>query len=62
MDERLCIDPSEMGKRLGIGRVQAYELAHRKDFPKIIMGRRILIPVAALERWLEEQSSITKEA
>ena len=60
MDQKLCIDVwPEMGKRLGIGRVQAYELARRADFPAFRLngGRRILVPVAALEKWLEEQTN-----
>ena len=57
MELKYCIDAVEMSKRLGIGRGQAYELARREDFPKITLGRRILIPIAALERWLEEQAN-----
>jgi len=57
MEQKYCIDAAEMSKRLGIGRGQAYELVRREDFPKINLGRRILIPVAALERWLEEQAN-----
>jgi len=34
--------------------VKAYELARRKDFPAIRIGRRIVIPKAAFERWLEQ--------
>jgi len=57
MEEKLCLDVwPDMGKRLGVGRVQAYELANREDFPKIRVGRRILIPVAGLEAWLEKQA------
>lgn len=57
MEQKLCLDVwPEMGKRLGIGRVQAYELVHREDFPKIVLGRRILVPIAGLEKWIEAQA------
>ena len=55
MEQKSCISVEELGKRLGIGRVKTYELVHREDFPKIAIGRRILIPVAGFEKWLEEQ-------
>lgn len=54
--EKLCITVSQMAEKLGIGRINAYELARSQGFPSITVGRRILIPVAGLERWLEEQS------
>lgn len=45
---------AEIAEQLNIGKNLAYELVHRKDFPKIIIGnRKILIPVKAFERWLE---------
>ena len=54
--DRLCISVDEMGKRLGICRVNAYELANTEGFPSIRLGRRLLVPVMALERWLEAQA------
>ena len=42
----------EAAKILGIGRNQAYEAVHRGDIPTIRIGKRILIPVAALDRLL----------
>ena len=56
MEQKYCIDAVEMSRRLGIGRGQAYELVRREDFPKITLGRRILIPIAGLEAWLEHQA------
>jgi excisionase family DNA binding protein len=43
----------EVARMLGIGRVQAYEAAKRGDFPTIRMGKRILIPRAAFDRFLD---------
>ena len=42
----------EAGHRLGIGRAATYEAARNKQIPTIRIGRRILVPVAALERML----------
>lgn len=47
---------TEMAQQLGISRPIAYELAKRKDFPALRIGRRILIPRAAFELWLMEAS------
>lgn len=42
----------DAGRRLGIGRAATYEAARRKEIPTIRIGRRILVPKAALERML----------
>ncbi|MGY3489627.1 excisionase family DNA binding protein [Bradyrhizobium sp. USDA 4011] len=44
----------EAAKRLRIGRNQAYEAVHRGDLPVIKIGKRLLIPTAALDRMLGE--------
>lgn len=52
----LCVTVEEMGKRLSISRASAYLLAHSEGFPTVTIGRRMLIPLASLEKWLEAQS------
>jgi excisionase family DNA binding protein len=42
----------EAAKLLGIGRNCAYEAAKRGDIPSIKIGRRVLVPRAALDRLL----------
>lgn len=42
----------DIARYLRIGRVQAYNMVHREDFPKIIDGKNIRIPKAAFEKWL----------
>jgi excisionase family DNA binding protein len=42
----------DAGRRLGIGRAATYQAAKRKEIPTIRIGRKILVPVAALERML----------
>lgn len=41
---------------LGIGKNKAYELVNRKDFPSVRLDGRIIIPVEALNRWLNERA------
>lgn len=42
----------EAATALGIGRSAAYEAARTGQIPTIRIGKRILVPVAALERML----------
>lgn len=40
---------------LGISKANAYALTHREGFPVLHVGRRLLIPKAALDEWLLQQ-------
>ncbi|HAN64462.1 MAG TPA: DNA-binding protein [Rhizobiales bacterium] len=51
--ERKTLTIPETAKLLGVGLNQAYEAARRGEIPTIRIGRRILVPVAALERKLQ---------
>ena len=42
----------QAGAALGIGRASAYEAARRGDIPTIRIGRRLVVPTAALRRML----------
>jgi len=44
----------EVAALLGINLPKAYELARQPGFPSCRIGRRIVIPKAAFERWLEQ--------
>ena len=50
--EKKTLSIPEAGKALGIGRSAAYEAARTGQLPTIKIGRRILVPVVALERLL----------
>lgn len=50
--DRLTMSVPEAGLKLGIGRNQAYEAARTGQLPTIRLGKRYLVPVAALERLL----------
>lgn len=47
----------EAAKVLGIGRNQGYEAATRGDIPTIRIGKRVLVPVAALEKMLAGEAA-----
>lgn len=53
-DKKLTLSIPEVAKLLSIGRNSAYEAARRGELPIVIIGRRILVPIAALERMLLE--------
>ena len=47
----------EARRQLGISRGLMYEAIHRGDIPNIKIGRRILIPIVALERLLAKATN-----
>jgi excisionase family DNA binding protein len=50
--ERRVVTINEAAVMLRISRRAAYEAARRKEIPTIRIGRRLLVPLAALERML----------
>lgn len=57
MVEDIVLTVEEAAKRLKISRPSAYLAIERGEIPVIKIGRRILVPVAALERMLAEAGS-----
>ena len=51
----------DTGKALGLGRNSTYDAARRGDIPTIRIGRRILVPKAALNRLLESAGKTVNE-
>jgi excisionase family DNA binding protein len=49
----LALDVNDVAKVLGISKKNAYDLFHSKSFPSVKIGKRLLIPRAAFERWME---------
>ena len=47
----------ETAKLLGINTLAVYTLAKREDFPSVKIGKRIVVPKAALANWLERQAN-----
>ena len=50
--EKKTLSIIEAGEVLGIGRSAAYEAAKQGELPTIKIGRRLLVPIALLERLL----------
>ena len=46
---RLTLTVEEAGTLLGISRTLAYELVRRGEIPSLRLGRRVVVPVHALE-------------
>lgn len=59
--DALVMSVSEAGRKLGLSRNTAYEAAKRGDIPVLKIGRRLLVPVAALERLLDGGSNPKSE-
>jgi excisionase family DNA binding protein len=52
VSEPRVVTLDEAAKILRISRGSAYEAAKRKEIPTIRIGRRLLVPAAALDRML----------
>jgi excisionase family DNA binding protein len=51
---RLTVDVPEAGRMLGISRNAAYDAVKRKEIPSVKIGRRIVVPIAALRAMIGE--------
>ncbi|RUU12615.1 DNA-binding protein [Mesorhizobium sp. M7A.T.Ca.TU.009.01.3.2] len=54
---RRTVTVEEAGQLLGIGRNQAYEGVRRGEIPSIKIGKRLLVPRAALDRMLSGEAA-----
>jgi len=61
-EERLTYTLNEAARRLGISRALAYEAANRGELPVFRIGRRLLVPRAALLRLLEDGPADSQSA
>jgi len=57
MEEKLTLSIEETAKLLGIGRNLCYEKVKTGEIPVLKIGRRLLVPKAALEKLLNEPKS-----
>ena len=48
---------SQVASALNISRSSAYELAHCKNFPSMLIGSRILVPKDRLMAWIDNKLS-----
>jgi excisionase family DNA binding protein len=56
--ERLTLTVEEAATILGISRAFAYESVRRGDIPHVKIGRRLLVPRAALNRLLDSAEAM----
>jgi excisionase family DNA binding protein len=56
-DSPLLIGVPEAARRLGIGRDATWRLVHQGQLPHLRIGRRYVIPIRALEAWVEQAVS-----
>ena len=54
MEEKLTMTVDEVAKALSLSRGKTYELCRQQVIPTLRLGRRLLIPKAALEKMLEQ--------
>ena len=54
----LTLSVPEVAAVLGISRAGAYELVHSASFPKIKIGKRILVPKDKFIEWLDAQVEV----
>lgn len=57
-NERLALSVVETARLLGIGRNLCYERVRTGEIPSLRIGRRLLVPRAALEKLLGEPKSL----
>ena len=57
MAEKLAYSAKEAAAALGISLPTFYELSNRADFPCIRVGRRVLVPMDSLKKWLAKESN-----
>lgn len=54
--EKITLSVKEAADILDVSLPSMYKIVRRTDFPRVDVGRRILIPKALLERWLEARA------
>ena len=52
----LMLNAEDIKDVMNISRAGAYQLMHREDFPKIIIGKRIVVPRDKFLEWLENNA------
>jgi len=61
VEQRLVYTVEEAASLLGISRSFAYEAVERGEIPSMRIGKRILVPKAVLERFLNTASEVETE-
>lgn len=62
MTELQVMTVPEAGKRLGVSRNSAYEAARRGEIPTLRIGKRLVVPIEAFNRLLDQAGQQTEAA
>ena len=57
----LAVSAAEAARLLGVSRPTLYQLLNREDFPSFRVGNRVLVSVAGLQAWIEQQTKAVAE-
>ena len=57
-DLPLTLTAPEVGEVLGISRAAAYELVRSEGFPRMRIGKRILVPKDKFICWIADQTEV----
>lgn len=57
--EKMILNMDEVAEALGICRASAYRLARQAGFPAITLCGRMVVPISALDKWLEDQERVS---
>ena len=52
----LFLNAEMVAKVLGVATSTAYELMHKKDFPALKIGNRLLVPKEKFHAWVETKT------
>ena len=53
---------TQVASALNISRTSAHELAHGKNFPAMLIGRRIIVPKDRLVTWINDKLALNELA
>lgn len=54
--EPLAVNTTEAARLLDVSRPTLYQLLNRPDFPSFRVGKRVLVSVAGLQEWVNQQA------
>ena len=62
--QRLALTPAEAAEAIDVSLPTVYQLIKRETdpLPSFRIGRKILVPVISLQRWLEAQTGVEESA
>lgn len=61
-DMPMMLTIAQVASALNISRTSAYELAHCKNFPAMLIGSRIVVPRDRLMAWIDDKLALNELA